>query len=82
MNRLLQEVGVKGGRTQGAFSWDWAHASVTVSKLGRDGESSLLANAHIEEIVIPSVKPISFNSPIRFPINLPLDDLAISNHKA
>lgn len=45
--------------TQGAASRNRSHVSVSIAMLWRNGKGPLLANAHINQIVIPSAVMIS-----------------------
>lgn len=43
-----------GGYTERAASGDGPHGPITVSELGRDSQGPLLADAHVEEVLVPS----------------------------
>ena len=61
----LASVDWDGGRrhTQCAATRNRSHASVSITMLRGDNERSLLANAHIDQVVIP---PGMISAPIHF----------------
>jgi hypothetical protein len=67
--------------TQCAASWDRAHVLVSITKLRRNGKSPLLANAHVDQVVIPSAYQ-SAPSLILVLDAIPLDDASLSNNEA
>jgi hypothetical protein len=55
-----------------------SHATIPVPELRRNSKRALLADAHIQQSLIPSVATLADNCIIPDPVNLPLNDTASS----
>lgn len=83
------KAGRKAVLTQGRAGRDRADGSLAVAELGRDGEGALLADAHVQESLVPAKKRVRRTSATMYSgttgqqlrrrensLYVPLDDLS------